>query len=220
MSAIQTSSSEVAKIIKSIDEIAFQTNILALNAAVEAARAGEAGAGFAVVAEEVRNLAERSAQAARETARKIQDALDKSSQGVAVSEKVAASFGQINAKAATVDDLVAGIATASAEQASGLEQLNSAMAEMDKVTQSNAANAEESASAAEELNAQAVSQREAVAELLALAGSQESANPVATRKAAPPRDPAAASIAKPAIPLESKLIQTNPDRRAMLNVLP
>ena len=110
MDDLKTSSASIAKIIKTIDEIAFQTNILALNAAVEAARAGEAGAGFAVVAEEVRNLAQRSAAAAKETAAKIEDAVRKSERGVALSGKVAHGFGEIVSKARQVDELVAEIA--------------------------------------------------------------------------------------------------------------
>ncbi len=185
MDAIKASSSEVAKIVKSIDEIAFQTNILALNAAVEAARAGEAGAGFAVVADEVRSLAQRSAIAARETAEKIQDAITKSNEGVNMSAKVVESLQEITSKARLVDTLVGEIATASSEQAQGISQVNVALTQMDKVTQSNAANAEESAAAAEELNAQATSQQDSVAILLALAGQpnlRRSGNTVAQQR--------------------------------------
>ena len=174
MEAIKTSSDDVAKIIKTIDEIAFQTNILALNAAVEAARAGEAGMGFAVVADEVRNLAQRSAQAARETAGKIQGAIDKTSQGVEISRKVSVALNEIVAKARQVDELAAEVASASREQTQGIVQINLAVGQMDKVTQSNAAGAEESAAAAQELNAQAALMRQSVNELLELVGEANS----------------------------------------------
>jgi methyl-accepting chemotaxis protein len=168
MDAIKTSSDDIAKIIKTIDEIAFQTNILALNAAVEAARAGEAGMGFAVVADEVRNLAQRSALAAKETASKIEGAISKTGQGVEISRKVLAGLNEIVTKARQVDELVAEVAGASREQTQGITQINTAVGQMDKVTQSNAASAEECAAAAEELNAQAESMKASVAELLQL----------------------------------------------------
>ena len=168
MDAIKTSSDDIAKIIKTIDEIAFQTNILALNAAVEAARAGEAGMGFAVVADEVRNLAQRSALAAKETASKIGGAISKTGQGVEISRKVLAGLNEIVTKARQVDELVAEVAGASREQTQGITQINTAVGQMDKVTQSNAASAEECAAAAEELNAQAESMKASVAELLQL----------------------------------------------------
>lgn len=170
MDAIKNSSNDIANIIKTIDEIAFQTNILALNAAVEAARAGEAGAGFAVVADEVRALAQRAAQAAKETAGKIEDAIQKSNHGVVISDGVAKALGEIVDKAGKVDSLVAEIATASREQNEGIGQVNNAVGQMDKVTQSNAGNAEETAAAAEELNAQAQVMKENVIELLRLVG--------------------------------------------------
>ena len=151
IAAIKASADNIAKIVKSIDEIAFQTNLLALNAAVEAARAGEAGAGFAVVADEVRALAQRAAGAAKETAVMIEDANAKASIGVTVAHRAADHLTQIAAKARKVDELVAQIATACQQQAQGLDQINSAIAQMDKVTQSNASNAEETAASAEEL---------------------------------------------------------------------
>ncbi len=190
MQEIKTSSDDIAKIIKTIDEIAFQTNILALNAAVEAARAGEAGMGFAVVADEVRNLAQRSAQAAKETAGKIEAAIAKTSLGVEMSEKVSASLGGIVTTVRKVDELVAEIAGASKEQSDGIGQVNTAVTQMDKVTQSTAANAEEIAASAEELNAQAEIMRGAVGNLAALVGGSEKASQARAAK------PASAPMAK------------------------
>ena len=168
MGELKKSSDDIAKIIKVIDEIAFQTNILALNAAVEAARAGEAGMGFAVVAEEVRNLAQRSAQAAKDTAAIIERNIELSQAGVAVAGRVKASLEDISAGARKVSELVDEITAASQEQAQGIEQINKAIQQMDQVTQGTAAGAEESASASEELNAQAESMKEAVQNLLLL----------------------------------------------------
>lgn len=173
MAAIDTSSAEVAKIVKNIDEIAFQTNILALNAAVEAARAGEAGAGFAVVADEVRSLAQRSAAAAKETADKIEAAIASSRNGSVSCTKVGESLTQIASKVSSTDALVAEIATAAREQAQGIEQINTAITQMDQVTQSNSASAEESASAAEELDAQAASLKDMVGKLRQLVGGAD-----------------------------------------------
>jgi len=170
MAGIRQSSLDISKIIKTIDEIAFQTNILALNAAVEAARAGEAGAGFAVVADEVRTLAQRCAVAAKETNEKITDATHRSEQGAQLSTSVTQSLQEIVTKSREVDRLVAEVATASREQSAGLEQVNTAVTQMDKVTQANAASAEEAASAAEELNAQSHELRHAAEGLAALVG--------------------------------------------------
>ena len=190
MSAIKASSDDIAKIIKTIDEIAFQTNILALNAAVEAARAGEAGMGFAVVADEVRNLAQRCAQAAKETAGKIEGALGRTAEGVHISSKVAEMLNDIVAKVRQVDELVTEVTGASQEQTHGISQINAAVGQRDKVTQSNAANAEESAAAAEELNSQAEMTKQAVGELLQLVGGLDA------NTSHPPKA-AAASVRKP-----------------------
>ena len=177
VAAIQTSSGDIAKIIKTIDEIAFQTNILALNAAVEAARAGEAGLGFAVVADEVRNLAQRSAQAAKETANKIQGALANTAKGVEITAKVSRTLNEIVAKSRQVDELVEEVATASREQAEGIKQINGAVNHLDSVTQNNAANAEEGASVAEQLNAQVKELRSTLGDLLqVLDGKTERGN--------------------------------------------
>ncbi len=200
MNAIKTSSADIAKIIKTIDEIAFQTNILALNAAVEAARAGEHGAGFAVVAEEVRALAQRSATAAKETAAKIEDSIGKSEHGAVVSTKVAASLGIIVERARRVDELVAEISRASGEQNQGIGQINIAVSQMDKVTQSNAGNAEETAAAAEELNSQAASLKEVVHSLQTLIGGSAATAAAAAPVAAPQRpERHPAPLAKPRI---------------------
>jgi methyl-accepting chemotaxis protein len=183
---ITTSSHSISKIISTIDEIAFQTNILALNAAVEAARAGEAGMGFAVVAEEVRSLAKRSAAAAKETATMIETAVNQSQLGVEVNSRVTAriaevvqkgngvrdSLAHIVAKAREVDSVVGQITEASREQDSGLQQINRAINLMNQVTQANAAGSEQTASASEELTAQSVELRAGVDVLVKLVKGQ------------------------------------------------
>ncbi|GMV93469.1 MAG: hypothetical protein AMXMBFR82_32470 [Candidatus Hydrogenedentota bacterium] len=171
---IKTSSDETAKIMKTIDEIAFQTNLLALNAAVEAARAGEAGKGFAVVAEEVRNLAQRCAEAARNTASLIEGSQKNAENGVSVSSEVAGILAEIVDRAQKVEQLIQEVSAASTEQSQGIDQINLAVAQMDKVTQGNAANSEEAAAASEELSAQAESVLESVEELKRVVGGRGS----------------------------------------------
>lgn len=185
MGELKKSSDQIAKIIKVIDEIAFQTNILALNAAVEAARAGDAGMGFAVVAEEVRNLAQRSAQAAKDTAFIIEHNIELSENGVNVAQRVATALEEIKDQAKKVNELMAEIAGASQEQSQGIQQINSAIAQMEKVTQQSAATAEESAAAAEELSAQAETMMEVVQQLADLVegvSDQRGQQPVIARR--------------------------------------
>ncbi|MDI6761878.1 MAG: methyl-accepting chemotaxis protein [Thermodesulfobacteriota bacterium] len=183
MKEISTASEETAKIIKTIDEIAFQTNLLALNAAVEAARAGEAGAGFAVVADEVRNLAMRAADAAKNTANLIEGTVKKIKNGSEIVSKTNEAFGKVATGAKKVGELVGEISAASNEQAQGIDQINKAVAEMDKVVQKNAASAEESASAAEEMNAQAEQMKAFVGELAAVVGGSRNGNGVVYERA-------------------------------------
>jgi methyl-accepting chemotaxis protein len=170
MKDISAASDKTAKIIKTIDEIAFQTNLLALNAAVEAARAGEAGAGFAVVADEVRNLAMRAAEAAKNTANLIEGTITKIKDGSELVHKTAGNFTQVATSTSKVKELLGEIAAASNEQAQGVDQICKAVTEMDKVVQQNAANAEESASASEELSAQAAEMNGIIGDLVLLIG--------------------------------------------------
>jgi methyl-accepting chemotaxis protein len=155
MKEITGSSEKISKIIRVIDEIAFQTNILALNAAVEAARAGEAGMGFAVVADEVRNLAQRSAQAAKDTAALIEDSISKSNEGSRKLDNVAKSINQITDSTMQVKTLIDEIDAGSQEQSRGIEQIAKAVGSMEGITQQGAAGAEQSASSCEELASQA-----------------------------------------------------------------
>ena len=198
---ITNSSNSISKIISTIDEIAFQTNILALNAAVEAARAGESGMGFAVVAEEVRSLAKRSADAAKETANMIEAAVKQSQVGAEVNGRVTAriaevvqkanglreSLTHIVTKAREVDAVVSQITEASKEQNAGLEQINSAINLMNQVTQANAAGSEETASASEELTAQAMELRAGVDVLVKLVNGQSFADLHEEESPRPPR---------------------------------
>ena len=189
MTGIQESSQQVAKIIKTIDEIAFQTNILALNAAVEAARAGEAGMGFAVVADEVRNLAQRSAQAARDTAGLIEESITKAQDGTRRVEQAVAAIAAITESVVAVKTMVEEVSDASRQQTQGIDQVSQAIAQMEKVTQTTAATAEESAAASEELNAQADTAMDVVNRLQALIGGG-AAHPTTARPSRPAASPA------------------------------
>jgi len=159
---IKSSSDATAKIVKTIDEIAFQTNLLALNAAVEAARAGDSGKGFAVVAEEVRSLAMRSAEAARNTASLIEESVHNAGTGVQINQEVLKSLSEINQQIDKVSAVMGEIASASERQQTSVEQVNGAVQQMDQLTQQTASSAEESAAAAEELTAQAQEMKQMV----------------------------------------------------------
>jgi methyl-accepting chemotaxis protein/methyl-accepting chemotaxis protein-1 (serine sensor receptor) len=171
MREIGASSEQVAKIIKTIDDIAFQTNILAINAAVEAARAGEAGMGFAVVADEVRSLAQRCAQAAKDTAGLIEASVASARTGTARLGQVAGSISGITEVASEVKTLVEEVSAASQEQARGVEQISRALTQMEQVTQQTAASAQEGASTSEELSAQAAVLQTQVERLEQLVGA-------------------------------------------------
>jgi len=211
VSEMQSSSQQVSKIIKTIDEIAFQTNLLALNAAVEAARAGEAGMGFAVVADEVRALAQRCAQAAKDTSEKIEVAVRRSELGAVASTKVVKSLSEVETTAQSIqqvfngivtqikslDEVIAEIAAACNEQSQGVGEVNVAVSQMDKVTQSNAAAAEENAASASEMSGQARTLQDMVARLEAVvSGSSAGHHAENTYPPAPAVRPVAPSFSK------------------------
>ena len=175
MGEIKMSSDKIAKIIRVIDDIAFQTNILALNAAVEAARAGEAGMGFAVVADEVRNLAQRCSQAAKETAPLIEESVSRSKDGKQRVDHVAENIRAITEESLEVSTLVQEVSVGSDEQARGIAEMAKALTQMEQVTQSTAAHAEQSAAVAQELSAQSVSMKRVVARLTELVGTGKAA---------------------------------------------
>lgn len=176
MSELKNSSNEIAKIIKVIDEIAFQTNILSLNAAVEAARAGEVGKGFAVVAEEVRNLAQRSAQAAKDTTVIIENNIDLSENSVSIAKIVKEAVQSIEDETNKVNDLLEEISVATNEQSQGVDQINKAVSQLEDALQTNAATADESAIASRALQEQAVNVREIVDSLLILVDGTNGTN--------------------------------------------
>ncbi len=190
MNDINDKSEKVSRIVKTIEDIAFQTNLLALNAAVEAARAGEAGKGFAVVADEVRNLSQRSAQAAKDTTELITGTVESVKHGSEIASHLTTSFSSIAEGSQKVGDLINQIAAATNEQAQGVDQVNTAVAQMDKVTQQNAANSEETASASEELSAQASTWVDSIGELVGLVSGKQA---VATMRSGPSPSAARAS---------------------------
>jgi methyl-accepting chemotaxis protein/methyl-accepting chemotaxis protein-1 (serine sensor receptor) len=206
MTAIHESSGKVAKIIKTIDEIAFQTNILALNAAVEAARAGEAGMGFAVVADEVRALAQRSAQAARDTAALIEESIARSTEGQHKVAQVTSAIGSITGSARHVKGLIDQVSVASTQQAQGIDQVTQAITQMEKVTQSTAATAEESAAASEQLSAQAETTMEIVSRLAALA---QGGDGTATRQTERTADRHTRTVSGNVVPIPTSHVSRN-----------
>jgi len=184
MDLITQSSDQISKIIKVIDEIAFQTNILALNAAVEAARAGEAGMGFAVVADEVRSLAQRSAQAAKDTAVLIEDSINRSREGKTKVDQVALAIKEITAETGKIKVMVDEVSLGSEEQSRGIDQIGRAISQMGQVTQNNAAAAEESAAAAEELSAQSETLKEVIGRLQVMVGGDTQSSVTSYRRPA------------------------------------
>ena len=234
---MQTSGQEVAKIIRTIDEIAFQTNLLALNAAVEAARAGEAGMGFAVVADEVRALAQRSAQAAKDTSEKIDNTVKRSERGAQASERVVkhladveatmrkleSSFQDIATKISSLDEVMGQITSASQEQSEGISQVSNAVQQMDKITQANAASAEQNAASARDLKGQADSLQAVMNELLALIRGRQVLEQVETDRSWPesnPRKMTRAQVSQsihvqPVHPAAQRRMVSTPERKSI-----
>jgi methyl-accepting chemotaxis protein len=197
MGEINSSANKIADIISVIDGIAFQTNILALNAAVEAARAGEQGRGFAVVASEVRNLAQRSAAAAKEIKTLIGDSVEKVERGSKLVGQAGVTMDEVVASVKRVTDIMGEIANASAEQSAGIEQVNMSIIEMDSMTQQNAALVEEAAAAAQSLQDQAGELGRVVSIFKLVDGEEHSIEPVLAAPA--PAVPAAAAARLPAV---------------------
>jgi methyl-accepting chemotaxis protein len=206
MASINDSSKRIAEIIGVIDGIAFQTNILALNAAVEAARAGEQGRGFAVVASEVRNLAQRSAAAAKEIKALIDDSVEKVNAGTELADKAGSTMNEVVTSVKRVTDIIAEIADASAEQTAGIEQVNKAIAGMDQATQQNAALVEESAAAAASMREQAGNLARMVGTFV-LGGAHTKPAARAPQLPARPAKPTRAKAAKPSAPAPAPAAQ-------------
>ncbi|MDP2106577.1 MAG: methyl-accepting chemotaxis protein, partial [Desulfobulbaceae bacterium] len=224
MNEIAEASAQTSKIIKTIDEIAFQTNLLALNAAVEAARAGEAGAGFAVVAEEVRNLAMRSTEAAKNTASLIEGTVAKVTSGKGIVEQATVAFRGVAESSNKVASLIGEIATASREQAQGFGQINQAITQMDTVTQQNSATAEESAAAAAELNSQSGAMMDIVISLKTLVDGGGTARSVALPPPARTKAKALAAsppaLVRPSVKSPAKSLPAAPSARKALAAAP